>query len=113
MGYYCNKEIASVVEPSEIALANNPNFVVFSSKGNTANRQKMKGSIEVLDTYSFVEQEWDARDNYSFKIVEKQSGAVYSFHGTYDKKKVSDTSIYLPNRVSKEAVYCHKEKLSS
>lgn len=102
MGYYCNKEIASVVEPSEIALANNPNFVVFSSKGNTANRQKMKGSIEVLDTYTFVGQEWDARDNYSFKIVEKQSRAVYSFYGTYDKKKVSDTIFYIPSKSSLE-----------
>lgn len=102
MGYYCNKEIASVVEPSEIVLANNPNFVVFSSKSNTANRQKMKGCIEVLDTYTFVGTEWDARDNYSFKIVEKQTGTVYSYYGTYDKKKVSDTIYYIPSKSNLE-----------
>lgn len=102
MGYYCNKEIASVVETSEIVLANNPNFVVFSSKSNTANRQKMKGSIEVLDTYTFVGTEWDARDNYSFKIVEKQTGTIYSYYGTYDKKKVSDTIYYIPSKSNLE-----------
>lgn len=102
MGYYCNKEIASVVEPSEIALANNPNFVVFSSKKNTADDPKIRGSIKILDLYTFVGTEWDAYTNYKFKIIDKQTGIEYAFWGTYDRNKVSDKMFFVPSKSNLE-----------
>lgn len=83
MGYYLNKEIASIVEPSEIVLANNPNFVVFSSQKSS---DKKNYSITTLKVVSVGVRQ----ANLSIEITEKQSGDTHIFRATYDPKKVND-----------------------
>ncbi|PXV69198.1 hypothetical protein CLV62_101467 [Dysgonomonas alginatilytica] len=92
MGYYSNKEIASVVEPDGITLANNPNFVVFSSKGNKDSDRKMRATIQILQVYP----ESVAQNHFKFEIKEKQSGDTHDFKGTYDKNKISSNTFFVP-----------------
>lgn len=105
MGYYCNKEIASVVEPSEIALANNPNFVVFSSKNDTARDTKTRVEIDIKETSftaDFASPELDvetmerlAKDLLKIEIRRSLSEAPYTFQGTYNRDKVDDKTFYV------------------
>lgn len=92
MGYYCRKEIASIVEPSEIALANNPNFVVFSSQKSM---EPQKHAITSLKVVSVGVRE----TGLSIEITEKQSSEVHTFRATYDPKQVNDkTFLVVTNR---------------
>lgn len=105
MGYYSNKQIASVVEPSEIVLANNPNFVVFSSKTNTANDKRSRVEIEIKETSftpDFSSPKLDsetieilAKGLLSIEIQETASGIVHVFQGTYYPDKTDDKTFYV------------------
>lgn len=98
MAYYSNKEIASVVEPNSITLANNPNFVVFSSKGDKDRDQKMRAVIEILQVYPSTGSESAVQTHFKFEIKTKQSNTLYSFKGTYDKSKISNNTFFVPLR---------------
>lgn len=88
MGYYCDKEIASVVEPSEIVLANNPNFVVFSSTKKNPDKDYFTATIDVVRV-------GHKDSNLSIEIVEKQSGKTHTFRSTYDKSKINDDTFFV------------------
>lgn len=102
MGYYCNKNRATVAEPSAVTLAKSPNFVVFAGKNNAANLQPMSATIKVLDTYILPANELQVRSYYTFKLIEKQTNTYYSYSGTWDKNKVSDTVFFVPTPSSLE-----------
>ena len=88
MGYYCRRDVASIVEPSEIALANNPNFVVFSSQESTEPKQHSITSLKVVSVGA-------RKANLSIEITEKQSGDVHIFRSTYDPKQVNNKTFLI------------------
>lgn len=98
MGYYSNKEIASVVEPDGLTLANNPNFVVFSGKGDTNRNRQMRASIQIKQTYLLAEDEAVVQRNFRFSVKEKLSGIVHNFKGTCDKSKINNTTFFVAVR---------------
>lgn len=106
MAYYSNKEIASVVEPNSITLANNPNFVVFSSKGDKDRDQKMRAVIEIKETTfgadfdgsqtAIDKLETLAQELLYFEITGSNASVdTYSFQGTYDRIKVDSKTFYV------------------
>lgn len=106
MGYYCKKEIASVVEPKEITLANNPNFVVFSSKGNKNDNQKTRVEIDIIktafdsefdDSEAAIEEMGNLAKGLLYLEIRgsTSSNDTYSFQGTYNRTKVDNKTFYV------------------
>ncbi len=88
MGYYCNREIASINEPSEIVLANSPNFVVFSGKKSDVMEQYLTASMKVISIGTL-------QSSLRIEITEKQTGRVHTFHSTHDPKKVNENTFFV------------------
>lgn len=88
MGYFCNNEIASVVEPSEMVLANNPNFVVFSSRNGGEADNHFRATLRVVSVGS-------QKQNLTIEIKEAESTKVHSFKSTYDPEEVDDNTFLI------------------
>lgn len=90
MGFYTDENIANVTENKRITLANNPNFVTFSTKDNRKTPVKINLTVET--TYSGGE-EFPAAT--SFAIIEVATGVKHTFKGTNDKANLNSNTFLL------------------
>ena len=107
MGYFSNDRIAGVIEPNKITLANTPNFVQFTNKGNVAINQPINLSLKIKQTnFPLPSDATISIEDYvsnitKIKITEAKTSQDYSFKGTYERDNVNSSTFFVARKNDK------------
>ena len=90
MGYFINKEIASVNKPNKVTLAHNPHFLQFGSvKSSQGTKVAFSLTVENTDLPGLEE------GTVKLSFVEKKSNEEHIFSGTLDANKVNASTFLI------------------
>lgn len=85
-----NSTIADVIDPKQLSLASNPNFVIFKKLFSQTQGQRMKASIWMRAISDNL-----IRSNVTFIFNEIYTKSKYTIVGTFDQASLNDKSFLL------------------